>query len=210
MLNSAPNWEEIYRNTIYAVSHDLGAPCRNVRVFSEMLLDNNKGLNEDSKRMMQNILHAGLEAQAMLDGLLKLSRVYSQPTGFSVVDSGVVAKRFDCSREHEQIDAHVCVNLERLEVAANELKNNACLYGEFAGFRVTTRPKWLSVTALDQGPGISEEEWESAIQPLQRSGKRPTAEHVGMGLPIAMAIAGLMNGALVNNAEGVSIELPLL
>ena len=95
-------------------------------------------------------------------------------------------------------------------MAAQELANNATQYGKFTGYRVTTRPKWLSITALDDGPGISEDDWETALQPLQRLDGRRTAESVGMGLPIAMAIVGLIKGTLRNTPEGVSIELPIV
>jgi len=210
MLSNQPDWEKLYRATIYAVKHELVAPCRQVCDVSELLLQKTGRLDAEAVEMLNRIKIAGAEAQAMLDGLQKLSLVYSEPIRLSVVDSRELSERFSCSIDPGQTEAHICGDLDKLEKAAQELSDNAELYGTFGGFRLTTRPKWLSLTTIDTGPGIVAGEWSNSLQPFARIGQRRTPDNVGMGLPIALAIAEQMRGTLVNQPNGVSIEIPAL
>jgi len=210
MLQSNPNWEELYRKTIYAVSHDLGAPCRHIRSFSEIVMENSKGLDGDSKAMLGHIHQAGIEVQSMLEGLLRLSRVYSRTSRLSVITGASVSQHFDAISDGLRSDTDILGNLDQLEIAVEELIDNSNLYGKFSAVKVETKPKLFCLTVLDDGEGISTKDWENAREPLQRIGQRRTADNVGMGLPIAEAIVQQMNGSLVNRPEGVGIDIPAL
>jgi light-regulated signal transduction histidine kinase (bacteriophytochrome) len=59
----------------YAVSHDLRAPLRAVRMFSKMLLEQSaEKLDSDGKELLHHICSAEREMQELIEGLLQLSR----------------------------------------------------------------------------------------------------------------------------------------
>jgi len=59
----------------YAVSHDLRAPLRAVRMFSKMLLEQSaEKLDSDGKELLHHICSAEREMQGLIEGLLQLSR----------------------------------------------------------------------------------------------------------------------------------------
>ena len=210
MLIRPPDWEKLYRSTVYSVSHDLGATIRHVRSFSELLIEKNSGLDDDSKKWLGHIHQAGLQSQRMLDGLLKLSRVYSQSARLSVIGLETLAAHFQCETDSLRSDVFICGNLTRLQVAVQELINNAQTFGQFKGCQLNLEAKTVSLTILDDGIGIAAADWQDSLEPFHRHGQRLTPDHVGMGLPIALAIVSEMHGTLKNSTAGVSIELPTL
>jgi signal transduction histidine kinase len=59
----------------YSVSHDLKAPLRSIRSFSEVLLnDYSGGLGDEEKDCLKRISSAGERMNRLIDGLLALSR----------------------------------------------------------------------------------------------------------------------------------------
>jgi len=59
----------------YAVSHDLRAPLRAVRMFSKMLVEQSgEKLDKDGKELLGHICSAEREMQDLIEGLLQLSR----------------------------------------------------------------------------------------------------------------------------------------
>jgi signal transduction histidine kinase len=59
----------------YAVSHDLRAPLRAVRMFSKMLVEQSGDkLDKDGKELLGHICSAEREMQDLIEGLLQLSR----------------------------------------------------------------------------------------------------------------------------------------
>lgn len=78
----------------YAISHDLQAPLRSVTGFAQLLLRRNADQLDDSGREYLEFIAQGVGTmQAMIDGLLELSRFSAQPLSLQQVELGAVVAK---------------------------------------------------------------------------------------------------------------------
>ena len=78
----------------YSVSHDLRAPLRHVRSFSDLLAqDCGAALDERGRGYLRNIATACGEMAAMIDGLLDLGRVSRSGLTIETIDLAEIANR---------------------------------------------------------------------------------------------------------------------
>lgn len=71
----------------YSIAHDLRAPLRSIRKFSEALLeDYNDRLDNDGKDLLKRIVVAGERMDRLIVDLLEYSRITSQITELTTVD----------------------------------------------------------------------------------------------------------------------------
>jgi light-regulated signal transduction histidine kinase (bacteriophytochrome) len=81
---------------LYSLAHDLQRPMRHARSFAEILQRHcGATLDAESAHYLDRIVSAGQEGQAMLDGLLQVSRVVSRGAPLEPTDS---AAAFDAAR----------------------------------------------------------------------------------------------------------------
>jgi PAS domain S-box-containing protein len=120
----------------YAVSHDLKSPARTVTGFSQILLEEfSPTLNEEAQDMLERIAKAGLRMSALLDDLLKLSRISVGQLHPEDIDLVVLARHaLQDSGEHERIrfssPSRIMVRGDRglLALAIGNLIQNAVKY----------------------------------------------------------------------------------
>lgn len=203
------NWEALYKSTLYAISHDFSAPLRHVEAFAELLLENNQTLDEESKTWIEHVHNAGANSRAMLAAFLRLSRVYSEPAPTGIMCVNELAAQLTCDSIDGGDKLKVDVSASQLSEALLELTKNVASYGIYEGTKISYQNETIDIVVLDSGPGISEQDWPTAIQPFKRLGRRPEVNSIGIGLPMAAAISGQMGGRLINSSQGVSIHIPL-
>jgi K+-sensing histidine kinase KdpD len=88
------------------------------------------------------------------------------------------------------------------------LVKNAREFGSGATLRVIAEGDSTEIRVEQPENEVPEEKWEGACQPFGRMGQPPTLEHVGMGLPLAIALSESFGGE-VKQCEGcVAISLP--
>ena len=76
LQNRLSDTQNEFNDFTYAVSHDLGAPLRAVVSFSRLLAEHyGKALDEKGMAYLQFVTEGGEKLQAMLAGLVELSRV---------------------------------------------------------------------------------------------------------------------------------------
>jgi signal transduction histidine kinase len=120
----------------YSVSHDLRAPLRSIRGFSQALLeDNAKALDAQGKRHLQRVREAGEQMSELIDGLLALSRIARQELKHARVDLTALAHKVaarlrprDPEREVDIIIAEGMTaqgDTRLLEIALDNLLDNA-------------------------------------------------------------------------------------
>ena len=86
---------EDFKNYAYIVSHDLGAPVRAMVEFSKLLKNECEGsLSEDGKEYLSFIVESGQNLQAMMNGLLSLSRISTVDTALSKIDIHEIVNEF--------------------------------------------------------------------------------------------------------------------
>ncbi len=75
----------------YVASHDLQEPLRTIASYAKLLSRRYSGqLDEKGTRFIQYIMEEALRMQALINDLLKYSRVGRQPQNFTLCDCGVV------------------------------------------------------------------------------------------------------------------------
>ena len=83
--------------------------------------------------------------------------------------------------------------------ALENVINNAFRYADTVELSVTVRPKYLSFSVQDDGPGINEQDYAEALKPFSRldpSRNQNRGTGVGLGLPITADIARAHGGRL--------------
>jgi signal transduction histidine kinase len=95
----------------HSVSHDLKAPVRAIDAYSQILLEDAAGLSEENQRLLRNIQHGAQQMSALIEGLLRLSRLGRQtvskhPVHFSALVNEVVD---ELRREHPGYPGEIAV-----------------------------------------------------------------------------------------------------
>jgi light-regulated signal transduction histidine kinase (bacteriophytochrome) len=71
----------------FSVSHDLRAPLRSIRGFSEVLLERyNRNLDERGQEFLRRLCHSSEQMDLLIKDLLRLSRVTRVPLEFQTVN----------------------------------------------------------------------------------------------------------------------------
>lgn len=211
------DWQQQYVDSIYAISHDLGAPLRHVQSFASLLREDCTDLSPDHDGWLQHIVDAGALARGQLNGLLTLSRAYSVPPRLRCIAAT------DCVTLFEQVAPLQVCNIEDMEVSVDAdllqslytiIVNNAEAYGEGCRVRAECDEAGLTIVISNITGGLSAEDWTKALLPLNRLGELSTVEHPGVGLCVAQAICQVSGYELLHQppegsaAGAVGVRLP--
>lgn len=126
-------------NFSYCVSHDLRAPLRHIRSYSQiLLLDHGSQLDDEGKLLSQRIADSGAKMSRLIDDLLRLSRVSRSPIKFVPCDlSELVSSVYvELRQEFAQLDVRfkcepaitVVADPTLLRIALSCLLHNALKY----------------------------------------------------------------------------------
>jgi len=205
---------------VRSVSHDLGAPLRNISGMADMLLANDGGdLGEDARTKIERIrANAHLE-QNMLSELLELSRIGARPECPDIVPVRDVVDEVARALAHEMgergvtLEAHdplptLRVERARLRHVVQNLVDNAVKYmGDRPVRRIDISGEvnagGARLVISDTGPGIPERERESVFHIFRRASTSVGAAHgVGVGLASVKAVVERWGGTI--SLEGVA------
>jgi signal transduction histidine kinase len=120
----------------YSVSHDLRAPLRSIRGFSEVLLERHLGqLDQKGQEFLRRICRSSQQMERLIEDLLKLSRVGRAEVAFRPVNlselAGGVVSELKKAEPRRDVDVRITPNLaargdERLlRIALDNLLRNA-------------------------------------------------------------------------------------
>lgn len=199
---------------VAAVSHDLRTPLTRLALRAEGLDDAN--LRERFRsdiREMETMIRATL-------GYLCGDAVSESPVNLDLVSvvQAMVDDRQDCGQAvhwrapeesghcTERASALVHAPLLSIRRAIDNLIDNALFYGTRAELVVSADAESVTVSVLDQGPGIPEDAMQKVLQPFYRlegSRNRHTGG-TGLGLAVVDGIVRRLGGQvqLSNRAEG--------
>lgn len=205
---------------IYAVSHDFAAPLRAVAGFSLLLQKECEGvLNEKSKRYLEFIISGGAKAQAMLQGLLKYSRLNTQSGPSEIVEvSWLIGKcrselkdRIKQCRGAIHIEGAlpaISVDVEQFSLLFMVLLDNALTY-----YRCGVPPQvhcsaeesefcWKFMIR-DNGIGIESQSSTRIFELFRRLHTDEEYAGVGVGLTLAKRVVERHGGTIgVSSAQG--------
>ncbi len=85
--------EKEYEDFLYTVSHDLHAPLRHARQYSELLLSSLNGkIDTSTGNSVEGIVSAVTRAENMLEGLVELSRITTLAQPLAPVDTAEIVQ----------------------------------------------------------------------------------------------------------------------
>ena len=199
-------------------SHDLQEPLRKIEVFGGRLKESlGPSLNQDDQDYLDRMEKAIQRMQAMIEGLLSLSRVSSSGRPFKAVDLNDTMRTVldDLGRRIHQTGGTVEVgNLPVIQadpVQMDQLFQN--LIGNALKFhqpdvppvvRVSFSPvgeNEVEITVEDNGVGFSMEAASQLFQPFQRLHGRSEFEGSGIGLSICRKIVERHGGTIRAESE---------
>jgi len=196
------NAERELREFSYIVSHDLATELRHLCEFSRLLVEELKPDERASYQQYSDILLAtGKKTRAMLDALLRYSRVQQAPLSAHICDgSQLVARALqkvkdDISACGARID---CTVNGRFSGDETQLTDAIRLVIENAlKFRAPGKPPHIELTGgstdvwtltlADDGIGLEERYWEKAFQMFWRL-EPNRHDGVGAGLAVCRRI----------------------
>lgn len=169
-----------------AISHDLRTPLTRIRLRME-------AQSSDSAR--DKNLNDIREMQAMLDTTLAFARDDAAQEQKTATDLGALLQSLCDDLQDNGLDARYHGPLPipyhcrpiALRRAFCNLVENACQYGKQATVSIEQQARQLKVHIKDQGPGISEAEWENVFTPFYRLEKSRNRETGGTGLGLSVA-----------------------
>ena len=184
----------------YVVSHDLQEPLRMITSYLTLLEDRyDETLDEDGKEFIGFAVDGAERMQAMIDGLLELSRVETRGGTFEPVDLNEVLRKVlknlevqiaetDATVQVEELP-HVEGDREQLDQLFQNLLSNALEYSGDEPPRVSVTaerdagPK-ATISVRDEGVGIEPEDNERIFELFQRL--HTQEEHSGTGIGLAL------------------------
>ena len=196
--------EEVRRDFIANLSHELKTPLTAIRGFSETLLEEKGHLPEASKKQLEVIFRHATELTHLVENLLDLSRIESGKEELAL--EPVRLKPFiDCLLESFQAQAQ----LKRLELRneipdggpslqadpkklnqiLGNLVDNAIKYSSEGGkvwVRAHKNPEGSEIEVEDDGPGISPKDQERIFERFYRVDKARSRDSGGAGLGLAI------------------------
>lgn len=218
----------------FMASHDLQEPLRKIRMFGDLLerlLD--QSCPEEAQDYLNRMRGAAERMQAMINGLLELSRVNTRGDTFASVSLAQAAQDAlsDLETRVDAAGGQVIINelptIEADETQMRQLFQN--LIGNAVKFHQPGVPPFVCVSAVrqpngnetaatvqieDNGIGFEPSRAEQIFQPFQRLHGRHDYEGTGLGLAICRKILERHHGKIeVHSIPGAGstfkLTLPL-
>lgn len=209
-----------YDDYAYIVSHDLGAPLRQVKAFFELFLDDIVNLTEDQKSYRDLMFSSLGCANDILDGLLRFSRLNDHNLNCEKVELSEFFKTITSECGGADVTTS---NTTQFVMADRDLLVN--IFDEILGnskkFRDSRRPLSLKIDAniddestilkiKDNGIGVESEYCKAIFDPMRTLHVKSKYEGCGMGLTLCKKMMDLHDGEIwaePNEGAGLSIYL---
>lgn len=196
---------------IYAASHDLREPVRNIQQFCSLLIEDSGSLPEAMSQYLAVIDASADRALAMIAGLTELSRIRQKPLSLQLIDLDDVLSeaKLLCSSHLEAANATVVADSLPLvpgnrDTAANLI---ALILDNAVKYRSPERPLVIRAAARpdpqgwelrlsDNGQGFDQADAGRVFEPFQRLVPRSKFPGVGLGLTLCRAMAERMSSEI--------------
>jgi len=197
----------------YSVSHDLRAPLRAIKGFSEIIARRHSdGLNEKARHYFDNIIEAGGQMEQLIEDLLRYSRLGRRAVRHLPVPLGelLAAVVKNLAGRAAEIGAHfdipqeapvICGDPTLLTQIFTNLLDNALTYRRpdiAPQVSVTCRDEADSIIirVKDNGIGIAPEFHAKIFNMFQRLHSQDQYSGTGIGLAVVAKSAAMMNGRI--------------
>lgn len=211
--------DELKRDFVSGISHDLKSPLASIKEAMRVLLDGIAGpLNERQQRLLGLGLASGDRLSTMISDLLTLSQLDSHAIGYQfepcdLADlATLAAERLEARLEQAGVELHVetpdllvveC-DADRIAQVIENLLDNALKYSPEAGaIDLTVRTvrdderRAAEIRVADRGPGVPDEDKTAIFERfVQRGEPGGSASGVGLGLTICREIVVAHEGRI--------------
>jgi signal transduction histidine kinase len=220
--------EVLFEKSPYAVSHDLKTPLRGIHHYADFLREDlEAGLSDEHKTYLDGLRRAVWQAEALVDGLLELSRVGSRNLAYQAINLNTflqeIIPSFSLPEDVDLLWQDTWPTLEAEPVLLRQIFQN--LLSNAIKFNRAPRKcielGWRPVGAhdcelyvRDNGLGIDPRYVEQIFQIFQRLHTKQEYEGTGIGLAIVKKAASRMGGTVhVTSTPGegstFSVILPM-
>lgn len=188
----------------YCVSHDLKAPLRAIKGFSEILLEQEHGrLTPDGRELLGRVVASARQMQGQIDALNHLVRLDAAPMKRRRVDLSVLARQVvdmllgPCSRAHLECDITDGLQADcdpaLAELVLTHLLGNALKYSRPRKVQqLSLTEEWRNgqrfFVVKDNGVGFDMAYAQKLFAPFQRLHSARDFEGTGIGLAIVSRI----------------------
>jgi two-component system, OmpR family, phosphate regulon sensor histidine kinase PhoR len=198
--------ENIRRDFVANVSHEIKTPITAIKGFVETLKDVGVDSEEDRERFLTIISKHVNRLEAIIDDLLKLSRIerdgesedgirIDKENIYNILETAVQVCLPNAEAKNIKMD-FICdrmlsakVNASLLEQAVVNLLDNAVKYSD-SGTKVSVKAsmndKTMSIEVSDQGRGIEKEHLPRLFERFYRVDKARSRQQGGTGLGLAI------------------------
>ena len=196
------------------VSHDLRTPLTRIKLQLEML-----SKNRENEELLKDVD----EMQYMLETYLDFSQTVSSEESSLVNINKLIEEVIDTSKDENKFIIfkplkkneinHKCKYIALKRCIINII-NNAKAFGDKIIIKLSESDNEININIEDNGPGISEKDYEKALKPFQRldSSRNQNIAGSGLGLSISQDIIKTLDGDLnLSKSEmgGLKVEINL-
>ena len=221
--------DQMKKDFVSHVSHDLKAPLASIRQIMHLLLQEIPGsLNEQQKSLIQLSYNSAERLAAMVGNLLDVSRMEAGTMEYTMSAHNIVqmikgvAEEFDVQGREKEIrlrtefaEASIFVECdrERIVQVIGNLFENALKFSP-SNSEILTRVGHgkggeILVSVADSGPGVPAEHKEKIFHKFHqvKHGKKVAGQGVGLGLAICKTIVEAHHGQIwaEDNPNGGSV-----
>ncbi|MBC6440863.1 MAG: HAMP domain-containing protein [Rhodospirillales bacterium] len=176
------------------VSHDLRTPLTRMKLELALIEDNEEA--RSLKRDIEDMEH-------MIEVYLAFARGEGEEQAQTVDLAAIVEDAVDAAGRAINVTVAGEIVIEgrpnSLKRCLTNLLDNACRYGKAVSVLAERKPHMITITVDDDGPGISDDQWDEVFQPFVRldTSRDPNRGGGGLGLTIARDAARSHGGDVV-------------
>lgn len=202
--------EELRRDLMANVSHDLKTPLTMIKAYAEMVRDLTFANEEKRNQNLNTIIDETDRLNTLVNDILTLSSIQANTTSLNLETFDLskliktVFKRYDILREQEEYQFHyegpkkinVTADLKRMEQVLYNLINNAINYtgdNKEVTVRITDETNHIRVEVVDTGKGIDPKEIDHIWDKYYHSDKNHKRNVIGTGLGLSIVKSILEN-----------------
>jgi len=214
----------------YSISHDLRAPLRAMRTFSQALMeDHSSSLNDDGRHYLDRISHSAKYMDAMLNDLLEYSRLTLADLPLANLDLPLEVSEVLLSLDSEikARNATIETSLQAAKVTAHPATLRQVLWNLITNalkfvpsdrtprIQITAKPGNgnVRISVIDNGIGIPAEHSSRVFNLFERLHRDPAYPGTGVGLAMVRRATERMGGragvdSKPNEGSTFWVELP--
>lgn len=209
--------EQLKRDFVSMLSHDLRSPISNLQILLTMLADGDFGKLEaegtkrvvnarNSTEQLVKMVSELLDLEKMEEGLFSLNKIECSLS--SIVDGAIddvyeLCESKDLEVESSLGDYNINCDKDQVRRVVVNLLTNAIKFAprdSKVAIKVEQENKALTVSIADQGPGISEEKQETIFDRYKQADSEQSVGS-GLGLAICKAIVEAHSGNINVSSE---------